>query len=191
MTKESAPLKVGVRLRHARLLKGMRMKDLATAVDCDESMISKIESGKVLPSIPMLNKLVHALDRDMASFFGLRIDEHMLVQKPDERLKVFVDALRGGTGVTYERLVPVGAGNLLEANVHVVAPGGEKIDLITHQGEAVGYLVCGEIELTIDDTTYRMSAGDSFFFKAYLTNSYRNVGDVEARIIWVNTPQVH
>ena len=191
MTKESAPLKVGVRLRHARLLKGMRMKDLATAVDCDESMISKIESGKVLPSIPMLNKLVHALDRDMASFFGLRIDEHMLVQKPDERLKVFVDALRGGTGVTYERLVPVGAGNLLEANVHVVAPGGEKIDLITHQGEAVGYLVCGEIELTIDDTTYRMSAGDSFFFKAYLTNSYCNVGDVEARIIWVNTPQVH
>ena len=169
----------------------MRMKDLATAVDCDESMISKIESGKVLPSIPMLNKLVHALDRDMASFFGLRIDEHMLVQKPEERLKVFVDALRGGTGVTYERLVPVGAGNLLEANVHVVAPGGEKIDLITHQGEAVGYLVCGEIELTIDDTTYRMSAGDSFFFKAYLTNSYRNVGDVEARIIWVNTPQVH
>jgi transcriptional regulator with XRE-family HTH domain len=191
MRKESAPLKVGVRLRHARLLKGMRMKDLAAAVDCDESMISKIESGKVLPSIPMLNKLAHALDRDMASFFGLRIDEHRLVQKPEDRLKVFVDALRGGTGVTYERLVPVGAGNLLEANVHVVAPGGEKIDLITHQGEAVGYLVCGEIELTIDDTTYRMSAGDSFFFKAYLTNSYRNVGDVEARIIWVNTPQVH
>jgi len=191
MAKESTSLKVGVRLRHSRLLKGMRMKDLAAAVDCDESMISKIESGKVLPSIPMLNKLVHALNRDMASFFGLRIDEHRLVQKPDERLKVFVDALRGGAGVIYERLVPVGAGNLLEANVHVVSPGGEKIDLITHQGEAVGYLVCGEIELTIDDTTYRMSAGDSFFFKAYLTNSYRNVGDVEARIVWVNTPQVH
>ena len=76
-------------------------------------------------------------------------------------------------------------------NVHVVAPGGEKIDLITHQGEAVGYLVSGTIELTIDDTTYLMTAGDSFFFKAYLTNSYRNVGPDEARIIWVNTPQVH
>ena len=76
-------------------------------------------------------------------------------------------------------------------NVHVVAPGGEKIDLITHQGEAVGYLVSGTIELTIDDTTYLMTAGDSFFFKAYLTNSYRNVGPDEARIVWVNTPQVH
>jgi quercetin dioxygenase-like cupin family protein len=92
--------------------------------------------------------------------------------------------------VTYERLVPVAAGNLLEANVHVVAAGGEKVDLVTHQGEAVGYLVSGTIELTIDDTTYLMTPGDSFF-KAYLTNSYRNVGQDEARIVWVNTPQVH
>jgi quercetin dioxygenase-like cupin family protein len=51
--------------------------------------------------------------------------------------------------------------------------------------------VSGTIELTIDDTTYLMTPGDSFFFKAYLTNSYRNVGPDEARIIWVNTPQVH
>ena len=167
------------------------MRDLAQVVCCDESMISKIEAGKVLPSLPMLNKMVRALDRDMASFFGLRIDEYKLVQKPDDRLKVHVDALRGGAGVTYERLVPVAAGNLLEANVHVVAPGGEKVDLVTHQGEAIGYLVSGTLELTIDDTTYLMTAADSFFFKAYLTNSYRNVGQDEARIVWVNTPQIH
>jgi transcriptional regulator with XRE-family HTH domain len=188
---DNSTLAIGPRLRRARLLKGLRMRDLAQAVGCDESMISKIEAGKVLPSLPMLDKLVQALDRDMASFFGLKVDGYMLVQKPDDRLKVQVDALRGGTGVTYERLVPVAAGNLLEANVHVVAPGGEKVDLVTHQGEAVGYLLSGTIELTIDDTTTLMTPGDSFFFKAYLTNSYRNVGEGEARIVWVNTPQVH
>ena len=167
------------------------MRDLAQAVGCDESLISKIEGGKVLPSLPMLNKMVQALDRDLASFFGLAIDQHKRVQKPDERLKVYVDALRGGTGVIYERLVPVAAGNLLEGNVHVVGPGGEKVDLITHQGEAVGYLLSGTIELTIDDTRYALSPGDSFFFKAYLTNGYRNTGLGEARLLWVNTPQVH
>jgi transcriptional regulator with XRE-family HTH domain len=191
VSSENGTLRVGPRLRHARLLNGLRMRDLAQAAGCDESMISKIEAGKVLPSLPMLNKMVQALDRDLASFFGLPIDDHKLVQKPEERLKVHVDALRGGTGVTYERLVPVAAGNLLEANIHVVAPGGEKVDLVTHQGEAVGYLVSGTIELTIDDTIYVMTPGDSFFFKAYLTNSYRNVGEDEARIVWINTPQVH
>jgi hypothetical protein len=39
----------------------------------------------------------------------------------------------------------------------LVAPGGGKVDLVTHQGEAVGYLVSGTIELTIDDTTYLMT----------------------------------
>jgi transcriptional regulator with XRE-family HTH domain len=182
---------VGRRIRHARLLKGMRMRDLAEAVGCDESLVSKIEAGKVMPSLPTLARMVAALQFNMASFFAMQVDERKLVQRPDDRLKVGTDALRGGEGVTYERLVPVAAGNLLEANVHVIAPGGEKIDLITHRGEAVGYLLAGEIELTIDDTTYRMQAGDSFFFKAYLTNGYRNVGDVEARLVWVNTPQVH
>ncbi len=167
------------------------MRDLAAKVGCDESMISKIEAGRVVPSLVMLNKIVVALDRDMSSFFGLEIDTHKLVQKPEDRLKVGGDALRGGHGVTYERLVPLAAGNLLEANVHVVEPGGAKTDPISHQGEAVGYLIAGEIELVIDGSTYRMTAGDSFFFKAHLPNSYRNLGTTEARIVWVNTPQVH
>ncbi len=187
----TAHLQVGARIRHARILKGMLMRDLAGAVGCDESMISKIEAGKVMPSLAMLNKIVVALDRDMASFFGLEIDEHKLVQTPADRITVEGDALRGGTGVSYERLVPLAAGNLLEANIHIVAPGGVKDDPITHQGEAVGYLLEGEIDLVIDGTVYHMKAGDSFFFKAHLTNGYRNTGDTIARIIWVNTPQVH
>ena len=184
-------LQVGARIRHARILKGMLMRDLAQSVGCDESMISKIEGGKVTPSLVMLDKIVAALDRDMASFFGLEIDEHKLVLTPEDRVKVEGDALRGGTGVTYERLVPFAAGNLLEANIHHVAPSGVKDDPITHQGEAVGYLLEGEVDLLIDGTTYHMKAGDSFFFKAHLTNGYRNTGDTVARIIWVNTPQVH
>ncbi len=187
----TAQLQVGARIRHARILKGMRMRDLAKEVGCDESMISKIEAGKVTPSLVMLNKIVTALSRDMASFFGLEIDEHKLVQTPANRMKVEGDALRGGKGVLYERLVPLAAGNLLEANIHNVEPGGEKNDPITHQGEAVGYLLEGEIELDIDGTIYHMTAGDSFFFKAHLTNGYRNTGSTVARIIWVNTPQVH
>ena len=40
-------LQVGARLRHARLLEGIRIRELAERVGCAESMISKIENGKV------------------------------------------------------------------------------------------------------------------------------------------------
>ena len=184
-------LQIGARLKHARILGGIRMRELAERVGCAESMISKIESGKVVPSLPMLKRLVEGLDRDLASFFGADLNSPGIIQRAGQRPVTTTDPIRGGSGVQYERLVPFGAGNLLEGNVHVIEPGGAKDDPITHQGETLGFVLDGRIELTIESTTYALSAGDSFFFKNHLTNSYRNVGDVTARVVWVNTPQVH
>ena len=48
-------LQIGGRLKHARLLAGVRMRELALKVGCTESMISKIENARVVPSLPMLS----------------------------------------------------------------------------------------------------------------------------------------
>ena len=184
-------LQIGARVKHARQLAGIRMRELALKVGCTESMVSKIESGRVVPSLQMLQRLVAALDRDMASFFGSDLSSPGLILRAGQRPLVATDPLRTGSGVAYERLVPFAAGNLLECNVHVVEPDAQKQDPITHQGETVGYVIEGQIELTIDTTAYALSTGDSFFFKNHLTNSYRNIGPGRARVLWVNTPQVH
>jgi transcriptional regulator with XRE-family HTH domain len=184
-------LQVGGRLRHARLLAGIRMRDLADKVGCTESMVSKIEAGRVVPSLPMLQRLVDALGRDLASFFGSDPSSPAMVLRNGQRPVAHTDPIREGQRVSYERLVPFGAGNLLEGNIHVVEPGGLKNDLITHQGETLGYVVEGQIELTVEATSYTLNVGDSFFFKNHLTNSYRNLGPITARVLWVNTPQVH
>jgi transcriptional regulator with XRE-family HTH domain len=184
-------LQVGARLKHARLLEGIRIRELAERVGCAESMISKIENGKVAPSLVMLQRLVEALNRDLSSFFGTDINSPGLVQKHGERPISSTDAIRGGVGVSYERLVPFAAGNLLEGNIHRIEPGGEKVDQITHQGETLGYVIEGDLELSIENTIYRLSTGDSFFFKNHLTNRYRNPGKGLTRVVWVNTPQIH
>jgi transcriptional regulator with XRE-family HTH domain len=184
-------LQIGARVKHARQLAGIRMRELAHKVGCTESMVSKIESGRVVPSLQMLQRLVAALDRDIASFFGSDLTSPGLILRAGQRQLVTTDPLRKGSGVAYERLVPFAAGNLLECNIHVVELDAHKQDPITHQGETVGYVIEGQIELTIDTTAYALSTGDSFFFKNHLTNSYRNIGPGRARVLWVNTPQVH
>ncbi len=184
-------LQVGGRLKHARLLAGILMRELAAKVGCTESMISKIESGRVVPSLPMLQRLVGALDRDLASFFGSDPNSPGIVLRAGQRPIASTDPIRQGSQVSYERLVPFGAGNLLEGNIHVVEAGGAKDDPITHQGETLGYVIEGQLELTIDETRYVLGAGDSFFFKNHLTNRYNNPGPGPARVLWVNTPQVH
>ena len=60
-------LQVGARLKHARLLEGIRIRELAERVGCAESMISKIENGKVAPSLAMLQRLVEALNREFGN----------------------------------------------------------------------------------------------------------------------------
>jgi len=184
-------LQIGARVRHARLLSGILMRELAEKVGCTESTISKIESGRVIPSLPMLQRLIEALNRDFSSFFGADLNSPGLIQKAGQRPIVPIDPLRQGKGVSYERLVPFGAGNLLEGNVHVIEPGGEKSDPITNQGESLGYVVEGQFELTVESTVYQLGPGDSFFYKNHLTTSYRNTGATVTRVVWVNTPQVH
>jgi transcriptional regulator with XRE-family HTH domain len=190
---DTAPvdLQVGARLKHARQLAGIRMRELAAKVGCTEGMISKIENARVMPSLPMLQRLVEALGRDLPSFVGSNPDAPGLVLRAGQRPIATTDPIRKGHGVHYERLIPFGAGNLLEGNIHVVAPDGAKHDPITHQGETMGYVIQGRLELVIEGTTYLLNTGDSFFFKNHLTNTYRNPGLQEARVLWVNTPQVH
>lgn len=187
----SQDLQIGARVKHARLLAGKRMRDLAHDVNCTESMISKIESGRVVPSLAMLQRLVEALGRDISSFFGSDMNSPGMVLRAGQRAVLQTDPLRESPGVSYERLVPLAAGTLLEANIHIIEPAGSKNDPITHQGETMGYVLQGKLELTIDSTSYALAEGDSFFFKNHLTNRYSNPGPGVARVLWVNTPQVH
>jgi transcriptional regulator with XRE-family HTH domain len=188
---KSDDLQIGARVKHARMLAGKRMRDLALVVGCTESMISKIESGRVVPSLSMLQRLVEALDRDMSSFFGSDMNSPGIVLRAGQRPVLLTDPLRESPGVSYERLVPFAAGNLLECNVHVIEANGKKNDPITHQGETVGYVLQGQLELVIDTTAYSLAAGDSFFFKNHLSNSYSNPGPGTTKVLWANTPQVH
>src|SRR5689334_22696492 len=89
-------LQIGARVKHARLLAGIRMRELAQKVGCTESMVSKIEAGRVVPSLQMLQRLVAALDRDMASFFGSDLNSPGLVLRAGQRPLVPTDPLRRG-----------------------------------------------------------------------------------------------
>lgn len=190
-TDASRDLQIGARVKHARILAGIRMRELAEKIGCAESSISKIESGRVVPSVPMLQRIVEALGRDLSSFFGADLTAPGIIQRAGQRVVTKTDPIRDGKGISYERMVSFGHGNLLEANIHVVEPGGGRVDRVTHQGETLGYVIEGSIELTIEETPYLLTAGDSFSYKNHLTSRYRNPGTSTARVLWVNTPQVH
>lgn len=179
--------RLGAHIRYQRRLRGLTLHGLAEKAECSESMVSKVETGRVNPSLTMLSRLAKALGVNVSVFFA--DDEASdVVMRAGTRPRLDSDALRRGDGVTLERLAPYAEGCMLQANIHIVAVGGRSDGVISHVGEEVGYLVEGELELEVDGRRYRLRPGDSFYFPSDRPHGYRNVGETEARVIWVNTP---
>ena len=185
---ELSRLAIGTRLRHARLMRGSRLKDVANAADCSESLVSKIENNKLQPSLQTLHKLCSVLKIGLGELFNPQHEDDPVVARQGRRAVVEIDPLRRGDGILMERVIPYAKGHLLQSNIHVVAPGGSSFGLISHEGEEVGYLIAGEIELFVGDKAYQLAAGDTFCFRSEIGHGYRNRGTAEARILFVNTP---
>jgi transcriptional regulator with XRE-family HTH domain len=181
---------LGTRLRHLRRVRGLRMRDLAQAVGCSESFISKLESGRTRPSLNTLHRIVHALDANMAQLFPADDVPDAVVLRAGERPLIGV-AGDGAVGIELERLIPYDPTYLLQGQIHHLAPGAVSEGAIAHQGEEVGYVLEGEVEITIDGKSAALGRGDSFHFRSDRPHCYRNLGRQPAKILWINTPPTY
>jgi ribosome-binding protein aMBF1 (putative translation factor) len=61
---------LGARIRHARKLKKLTLKQLGDKVGCSESLLSKIERNHITPSLSVLLGIADALGTNYAGLFG-------------------------------------------------------------------------------------------------------------------------
>ena len=182
---------MGTRIRHARLTRGARLLDIAEAADCSESLVSKIENNKANPSLKILRKICHALGMTLGDFFAIPEDGRRVVTTSDQRPVMNLDPVREGNDVRLETLVPFSKGYLLQGNIHIIEPGGTTGGLIHHQGEEVGYVLSGELELYVGNQTCQIAEGDSFVFRSEIPHGYSNKSNYETRVIFINTPPTY
>jgi transcriptional regulator with XRE-family HTH domain len=181
---------IGAKLRHARMLLKLRLKDVAASVGCSESMLSKVENDQVKPSLKILHRLAAELNTSIGALFSNIDDANRIVMRRHERpvIRTNVIGRPNAAGVRLECLVPDPANRLLYGSIHIVEPGGGSEGYIEHKGEEIGYLLEGELLLTVDGTQYHLYSGDSFFFDSSLPHGYKNPGEVTTKVVWINTP---
>ncbi len=179
---------IGSRLRHARLVKGWVIKELAVRVGVSVSLISKYENGKALPPLTVLHNLVSELETNIGALFDPNWAGLKHISRQGSRPSIVAAGTEGVSGVTLERLIPNGDGHLLQGNIHSIPPGGGSMGSMHHDGDEFGYVLDGRFELRIEDTIHDLAPGDSFAFPSTLAHSYRNAGPEVTRVIWINTP---
>lgn len=179
---------LGVRLKHARMVRQLTLKALAEQAGCSESLLSKVEGGHATPSLATLHRIAIALATNIATLVSGPDVNMSPVQRANERPTVSFPSARNRGAITLERVVVPGAGQLLQGDIHVIEPRANSDEQISHAGEELGYVIEGELELTLDDTLYLLQPGDSFYFPSTVPHSYRNPGKLVTRVLWVNTP---
>ena len=96
-------------------------------VGCSESLLSKIENDKVLPSLQMLHKIATELGTSIGFLFADPSDHNRIVMRKGERqiIRTGSHGSRRSEGVQLEWLVPYPESWLLSGSIHIVAPGGD------------------------------------------------------------------
>jgi transcriptional regulator with XRE-family HTH domain len=178
--------RLSVRLHQARLLRNMTLKMVANTVGCSESMLSKIENGKAYPSLPVLDRLVRALNVTIGWVFD----------EPEGKAPIIYRTGSGSTlpvedrAIAIERIIPDTDAHDLRANIVHLGAGATSEGESRHAGEETGFLLDGQIELLIDGRPHRLNSGDAFAFRADQPHSFRNIGASRATLFWVNSPSV-
>lgn len=173
----------GAHLRSLRRSRGYTLRDAAERSGLSTSFISSLERGVTGASLTTLRRLVEA--------YGRTVGE--LLQDPapaDRRLVRPVDrrVLEAGGGIRIEDLF---AGpTTLESQLFVLAPGATSDGYYRHAGEEFMFVLAGSLGVWLDDPQefYRLEAGDALTFPSTVDHRIQALGELETRVLWINTP---
>jgi transcriptional regulator with XRE-family HTH domain len=185
-------VRLGRRLRKARMASQVSLRTLAAQVGISPSGLSQIENGKAQPSVPTLRALAAelnvSLDELLRDGRG-RVHEadseapgdQLVVRRGERR------ALELATGVRWESLTA--QSDPLMDFLHVTyEPGASSLapgQFLTFAGRQYGLLLAGQLEVTVGDNTYTLGPGDSIAFSSTDAHLIRNVSRREARAVWI------
>lgn len=178
---------LGKRINFLRKQRKITLVELAKKTGIDQATLSRMENEKMVGTLDSHMRICQA--------FGMRLPElyEEVVQKIDEsrdnavkhKLETFSHS--GGavselltTGILQKRMMPI----LLRLKPKG-STGAEDYPVPT---ERFVYVLKGSIEVVFSKETKVLEAGDSLYFSASVSHSFRNASKTDSELISVITP---
>ena len=176
---------LGNRVAALRRLNGFSLEHLARLSGLTKSYLSKVERGLSAPSIATVLKLARALGVGSGQLLGEGSEEEEIaVVKAGDRVPFSRE--KGRAGYAYEAIAAHRTNKAMTP--FVMRPPfrrGKSVDLVTHAGEEMVFVLSGEMEIVFRDRVVALKAGDSVYFNAGIPHRARSVGDVLAEALVV------
>jgi transcriptional regulator with XRE-family HTH domain len=173
---------LGKRLRALRNEWGLTLVQLGQKVGLSASYLSQIERGVAMPSLSRLTTIASALDVEMGYFFEDDVPSPCVVRLNQGK------RLDDTTDIIVELLSADPSGKEIQPYRAIYQPGASKDRPPTYPGEEFGFVLKGQLTVTVGTETFVLEAGDSIHYQTLQPRSWRNDGDEECIAIWAVSP---
>lgn len=181
---------LGNKLRQLRLKKKIALVDLGKHTGLSASMISQLENGKLVPTLPTLARIAMVFDVGLDHFFTDKRRKRLFsVVKATERMK-FPDRSDSPTpGYYFECLAFSAQDKSLQAYLaeFPLRNPNESAEHM-HEGAEFFHVIEGVVGIRYQDEEYVMETGDSVYFDSSAPHAYRGIGTATAKAIVITTP---
>lgn len=171
------PYNIGEKIRTLRLRKKMGLVELGKHTGLSAALLSKLERGKLFPTLPTLLRIALVFSVGLEFFFREERKNSIALIRKAERQRFPDKPATNDISYFFESLDFAATERKLNAyyaDFQPIAP--EKARVHFHPGIEFLYLVNGDLALKIGTEEYQLSDGDSIYFDSSVPHSYRSLG---------------
>lgn len=181
---------IGQKLRQLRLRKKIALVDLGKHTGLSASMLSQLENGKLIPTLPTLARIAMVFDIGLEFFFNdKRAKRVFSIVRAEERMRFPEQPDSPVPGYYFEVLAFGAVERTLSAYLAEfpnTAPHGTRQH--SHEGAEFVHVVSGTLSIRYQSEEHVLEMGDSVYFDPSELHSYHGVSDPPAKAIVITTP---
>lgn len=176
--------KIGENLRRLRLRRHLSTRELASRSGISHSTISLIERDKISPTIDTLQAVLDALGSRLSEFLsGIREGGASPFYRADD-----LPEIGNPENISYKIIGLNHPYRSIQFLNETYAIGADSGEMLTHVAQETGYVMSGQIEVTVGQATRVLEKGDGYYFDSREFHRFRNVGFTKAEIISAISP---
>jgi transcriptional regulator with XRE-family HTH domain len=182
----SEQISVGVKVTQLRESRSLSREQLAERSTLPLQLIEQIETGGLIPGLSPLLRIARALGVRLGTFLDGEEQAGPVISRKNHLAKA--PRFAGGTradraGIDFHALAPGKTGRNMEPFIVDARPDAD-VQLSTHEGEELLYILEGRVELLYGKEYYTLEVGDSVYYDSVVPHQVR-AADAPARLLAV------
>jgi quercetin dioxygenase-like cupin family protein/DNA-binding XRE family transcriptional regulator len=169
---------IGAKVHALRMKKKMGLVELGQHTGLSPALLSKIERGRLFPTLPTLLRIALVFSVGLEFFFaGAREKPLVAIVRNADRVRLPDRAGAQKPAYRFESLdFPAAERRFNSYYAEFSAAGGDTLRPHAHPGAELIYVLTGALIVQIDEEEHRLDAGDSMYFDSSVPHGYRRSG---------------